>query len=196
VTGRIVGGEEVCSAAYWRRQVREPVRFAEGMQSLVEQEYRTFLEVGPHPVLIGMGRQCVEDAGITWVSTLRRNWEEWGELLSAVGALYVQGVKIDWQAFHRDHPRRRLPLPTYPFQRERYWIESPNAMRPDATTESVGPGPQTGHPLLGRPMLSPRLTDVVHEVALGARTDATCETERDKLEEDPAHFSLRGRSRE
>jgi malonyl CoA-acyl carrier protein transacylase len=123
VTGRMVAGEEVCSAAYWRRQVREPVRFAEGMQSLVEQGYGTFVEVGPHPVLIGMGRQCVEDAGVTWVSTLRRDREEWGELLSAVGTLYVQGVKIDWQAFDRDYPRRRLALPTYPFQRERYWID-------------------------------------------------------------------------
>ncbi len=169
VTGRILAGEEVCSAAYWRRQVREPVRFAVGMQSLVEQGYGTFVEVGPHPVLIGMGKQCVEDTGITWVSTLRRNREEWGELLSAVGALYVQGVKIDWQAFDRDYPRRRLALPTYPFQRERHWIDGPEAKR-DAMPESVSPGLQTGHPLLGRPILSPRLTDVVHEVALGAWT--------------------------
>jgi SAM-dependent methyltransferase/acyl carrier protein len=89
----------------------------------VEQGYRTFVEVGPHPVLIGMGRQCVEDAGVTWVGSLRRDREQWTELLSAVGALYVQGVKIDWQAFDRDYPRRRLSLPTYPFQRERHWID-------------------------------------------------------------------------
>jgi acyl transferase domain-containing protein/SAM-dependent methyltransferase/acyl carrier protein len=123
VTGRMMGGEEVCDAAYWRRQVREPVRFAEGMQSLVGQGYRTFVEVGPHPVLIGMGRQCVEDAGVKWVSTLRRDREEWGELLAAAGSLYVQGAPIDWQAFDHDYPRRRLSLPTYPFQRERHWID-------------------------------------------------------------------------
>ena len=172
VTGRMVAAEEVCSAMYWRRQVREPVLFAEGMQSLVEQGYRTFVEVGPHPVLIGMGRQCVEDAGITWVSTLRRNREEWSELLSAVGALYVEGVKIDWQAFDCDYPRRRLSLPTYPFQRERYWIEAPDPARAGATPESVGPALPAGHPLLGRSILSPRLTDIVHEVALGARAPA------------------------
>ena len=93
-----------------------------------------------------MGKQCVEDTGITWVSTLRRNREEWGELLSAVGALYVQGVKIDWQAFDRDYPRRRLALPTYPFQRERHWIDGPEAKR-DAMPESVSPGLQNGPPV-------------------------------------------------
>jgi acyl transferase domain-containing protein len=86
-------------------------------------------------------------------------------MLSAVGTLYVQGVKIDWQAFDRDYPRRRLSLPTYPFQRERHWIENSHS-----APES--PGLQTGHPLLGRSVLSPRLTDVVHEVALGAWTPA------------------------
>ena len=83
-----------------------------------------------------MGRQCVEDAGLTWVSTLRRNREEWSELLSAVGALYVRGVKIDWQSFDHDKPRRRLALPTYPFQRERYWIDQ----KPH---KSQGAGPRT-----------------------------------------------------
>jgi malonyl CoA-acyl carrier protein transacylase len=124
VTGGLVSGEQVCSASYWRRQIREPVRFAEGMQTLAEQGYRTFVEVGPHPVLTGMGRQCVEDPGVSWVTTLRRNREPWEELLSALGALYVQGVRIDWQAFDRDYPRRRLALPTYPFQRQRFWIEN------------------------------------------------------------------------
>ncbi len=172
VTGRMMGNEEVCGAAYWRRQIREPVRFAEGMQSLVEQRYRTFVEVGPHPVLIGMGRQCIEDAGVKWVSTLRRDREEWGELLGAVGELYVQGAPIDWQAFDRDYPRRRLSLPTYPFQRERHWIEAPNPARHHATPESVSAPLQTLHPLLGRTILSPRLTDIVYEVALEALAPA------------------------
>jgi acyl transferase domain-containing protein len=172
VTGRMVAGEEVCGAAYWRRQVREPVRFAEGIQSLVEQGYRTFVEVGPHPVLIGMGRQCVEPAGVAWVSTLRRDRKEWGELLAAVGALYVQGASLDWQAFDRDYPRRRLSLPTYPFQRERHWIEAPNPAQPHATPEPVSSALPTGHPLLGRSILSPRLTGIVYEVALGALAPA------------------------
>ena len=138
VTGRIADGEEVCSAAYWRRQIREPVRFAEGIQSLAEQGYKTFVEVGPHPVLIGMGRQCVEDTGVTWVATLRRNREQWDELLSALGILYVHGVRIDWQAFDRDYPRRRLALPTYPFQRERFWIEK-KSHKPCGSVSSPDP---------------------------------------------------------
>jgi acyl transferase domain-containing protein/ubiquinone/menaquinone biosynthesis C-methylase UbiE len=123
LTGRMVEGEEVCQARYWRRQVREAVRFGEGMEALVRQGYRTFVEVGPHPVLVGMGKQSVGEAGCCWAGTLRRGRGEWEELLATVGSLYVQGVGIDWEAFDRDYSRRRLRLPTYPFQRERYWIE-------------------------------------------------------------------------
>jgi acyl transferase domain-containing protein/SAM-dependent methyltransferase len=122
VTGRMVEGEEICQGRYWRRQVREAVRFAEGMQGLVEHGYRTFVEVGPQPVLIGMGKQCVGADGLRWAATLQRGREEWTELLSAVGELYVQGAPVDWLAFDQDYRRHRLRLPTYPFQRRRHWI--------------------------------------------------------------------------
>ncbi len=164
LTGRVVTDEEIGQARYWRRQVREPVRFAEGMQALVEHGCRTLLEVGPHPVLIGMGKACVADSGLTWLHTLRRGREEWGEVLPALGALYAQGAPVDWQAFDRDYSRRRLRLPTYPFQRERHWIEAPKPAARVAAAEE--------HPLLGRPVLSPRLADIVYEVALGAEKPA------------------------
>jgi acyl transferase domain-containing protein len=170
VTGRMMAADEVCTPAYWRRQVREPVRFADGVHSLLKQGYRTFVEVGPHPVLTGMGSQCVEDTDLTWVSTLRRGRQEWAELLAAVAALYVRGAQIDWLAFDRDYLRRRVSLPTYPFQRERHWIESPDPALPPVTPGAVSPALETEHPLLGRTILSPRLTDIVHEVALGVGT--------------------------
>jgi acyl transferase domain-containing protein/SAM-dependent methyltransferase/acyl carrier protein len=123
VTGQIIAGDQVCGAGYWRNQIRQPVRFAQGIGTLFDQGYRTFVEMGPHPVLIGMARQCVEDPQLSWVSTLRRNREPWPELLSAISTLFVHGSKIDWQAFDQDYSRKRLALPTYPFQRERLWID-------------------------------------------------------------------------
>jgi acyl transferase domain-containing protein/short-subunit dehydrogenase len=178
VTGRMMGADEVSTPAYWRRQVREPVRFAEGVDSLLQQGYRTFVEVGPHPVLTGMGRQCVEDTSVTWLSTLGRGREEWAELLGTLAALYVRGAEIDWLAFDRDDRRQRLSLPTYPFQRERHWIESPDRALPPATPGAASPALGTGHPLLGRTLLSPRLTDIVHEVALGVGKPAYLDDHR------------------
>ncbi|MGA8086341.1 MAG: SDR family NAD(P)-dependent oxidoreductase [Terracidiphilus sp.] len=84
----------------------------------------------------------------------------------------MHGVRIDWQAFDHDYPRRRLALPTYPFQRERFWIESPSATSPDATPGAANLDHMAGHPLLGRAILSPRLTDIVYEVSLGTWTPA------------------------
>jgi acyl transferase domain-containing protein/SAM-dependent methyltransferase len=136
VTGRIVAADELCGADYWRNQIRQPVRFAQGVQTLVEQGYRTFLELGPHPVLTGMAKQCVEGSELIWLSTLRRNRETWQELLSSLGALWVRGASIDWIAFDQDYTRQRLPLPTYPFQRERLWIDR-------SPRKAQGPAPTT-----------------------------------------------------
>ncbi|HEY1805016.1 MAG TPA: SDR family NAD(P)-dependent oxidoreductase [Terracidiphilus sp.] len=81
-------------------------------------------------------------------------------------------MRIDWQAFDRDYPRRRLALPTYPFQRQRFWIENANSTQPGTATGLADVRHPAGHPLLGRPILSPRLTDTVYEVALGTSTPA------------------------
>jgi acyl transferase domain-containing protein/SAM-dependent methyltransferase/acyl carrier protein len=136
-TGQMVAGDQVCGASYWRNQIRQPVRFQQGIRTLFDQGYRTFVELGPHPVLIGMASQFVEDPQLSWVSTLRRNREPWPELLSAVSALYVRGSRIDWQAFDQDYSRKRLALPTYPFQRERLWIDQ-------SSPKSHGSAPSAG----------------------------------------------------
>jgi acyl transferase domain-containing protein/SAM-dependent methyltransferase len=137
VTGQMVAGDQVCGAPYWLNQIRQPVRFAEGIGTLFDQGYRTFVELGPHPVLIAMASQSVEDPQLSWVSTLRRNRGPWPELLAAVSALYVRGSRIDWQAFDQDYSRKRLALPTYPFQRERLWIDQ-SSPKPHGSAPSAG----------------------------------------------------------
>ncbi|HUL78058.1 MAG TPA: type I polyketide synthase, partial [Vicinamibacteria bacterium] len=119
VTGRLLKGGEI-DGRYWRRHVREGVQFFGGMKALREQGCEVFVEVGPSPVLLGMGRGCVAEGYGVWLPTLRKGRGEWEQVLSSLGELYVRGVEVDWAGFDRDYPRRKVVLPTYPFQRERY----------------------------------------------------------------------------
>src|SRR5262249_48905230 len=87
------------------------------------QGYRVFVDVGPQPTLLGLGRQCVRGEGNLWLPSLRQGHADWQQLLQSLGELYVHGVKVDWQGFDHNYPRRRVTAPTYPFQRQGYWIE-------------------------------------------------------------------------
>jgi acyl transferase domain-containing protein len=95
----------VLDAGYWRRHIRGPVQFASGMRILAEQGYDVFLEVGPQPVLLGMGRLCLPKEKGTWLPSLRKGQDDWRTLLTSLGALYVEGLPIDWFGFNRDDTR-------------------------------------------------------------------------------------------
>ena len=135
VTGQRVT-EEIATPAYWCRHVRQPVRFADSMQTLHQQGCEVFIELGPQPTLLGMGRQCLPgDVGV-WLPSLRQGQADWQPLLQSAGELYVCGVAVDWSGFDRDYARRRVGLPTYPFQRQRYWMEAAESQRQATTTAS------------------------------------------------------------
>ena len=129
VTGKEVGREEI-NAGYWRRQVREPVRFQKAMETVREGGQRVFVEVGPGSTLTGLGRQCLEGeeeegkAERVWAISVRKGRGEWEQVLESLGKLYERGAEVDWEGFDRGYGRRRVALPTYPFQRQRYWIET------------------------------------------------------------------------
>jgi len=120
VTGKALGAREMV-AGYWRRQVREPVRFRRAMETLGGQG--VFLEVGPGSTLVGLGRQCMSE-GKLWLASLRAAAGEWTTVLESLAQLYVRGAEIDWAGLDRGYTRQRLPLPTYPFQRQHFWIET------------------------------------------------------------------------
>jgi myxalamid-type polyketide synthase MxaE and MxaD len=114
---------EIATPEYWVNHVRQPVHFAQSIQTLHQSGYKLFLEIGPKPTLLGMGRQCLpEDIG-TWLPSLRPPQQDWQQILSSLGQLYTQGAAVDWSGFDRDYPSRKVALPTYPFQRQRYWQE-------------------------------------------------------------------------
>jgi acyl transferase domain-containing protein/acyl carrier protein len=123
LTGKLMTGKEIADPEYWRRHIRESVKFAESMQTLHAQGYKVFVEIGPHPVLLGMGRRCLPDDTGVWVHSLRKGHSDWQQLLQSLGELYIHGIEVDWAGFDRDYQRQRQQLPTYPFQRSRYWIE-------------------------------------------------------------------------
>ena len=126
LTGGIVD-QELADPDYWLRQMREPVRFADGLWTLLEDEDRVLLEVGPGAVLSTLTRRLLAGSGqeAAIVRSLPpanapRGAHE--SLLEAQGELWKTGVAIDWSAVYRDEERRRVPLPAYPFQRQSYWI--------------------------------------------------------------------------
>ncbi|MGE7438999.1 SDR family NAD(P)-dependent oxidoreductase [Kitasatospora sp. NPDC001175] len=143
LTGSIT--DELHSAEYWVRHVREAVRFRDAVQALEREGVRTFLELGPDGTLSAMGQECVsEDAVFTPV--LRRDRAEAQSFTTALAQLHVRGVEPDWQAVFAGTGAQRVDLPTYAFQRERYWLEAPALWAVDvASAGLVAPE----HPLLG-----------------------------------------------
>ncbi|MGW4081051.1 type I polyketide synthase, partial [Streptomyces asiaticus] len=114
----VVAGEELCSPEYWVRHVRETVRFADGLDALREQGVGSFLELGPDGTLAAL----VDGDGLP---VLRRDRPEPLTVMAALGGLYVRGVQIDWDAVFPG--ARWVDVPTYAFQRERFWLEPVSA---------------------------------------------------------------------
>ncbi|MEU4717445.1 SDR family NAD(P)-dependent oxidoreductase, partial [Micromonospora purpureochromogenes] len=127
---------------YWVRHVREAVRFADGITTLHEAGTSTFLELGPDAALTPMIEGILTD-DVTVVPSLRRGHDEQRQALTALARLHVTGTTVDWTPL-LPQTTRTVELPTYPFQRQRYWIATPSA------ADLAGFGQvATGHPLLG-----------------------------------------------
>jgi acyl transferase domain-containing protein len=122
VSGRLASHGEITQATYWRAHIRRPVQFYASMETLREQGCEYFIEIGPDPVLLGMAKYCLPDEQGLWLPSIKKGQNDWRQMLESLGRLYVQGVEIDWTGFDENKHRRRIVLPTYPFQRKRYWI--------------------------------------------------------------------------
>lgn len=158
-------GDEITRAQYWVDHVREPVRFSEAIATLVREGYRTFVEIGPQPTLLTMGQQCSSrEESMLWLSSLRKDTDDWSGLLQSLAALYVHGAAVDWHGFDAPYTRSRVRLPHYPFQRTRSWLPrlspatNPPGLGSSAALQDVrvpASTPDTGalepHPLLGLP---------------------------------------------
>ncbi|RKR91915.1 acyl transferase domain-containing protein [Micromonospora pisi] len=146
VTGRVASGQELASVDYWVRQVRGTVRFADGVACLRECGVETFLELGPDAVLSPMVEECVGGSGVRVVSVLRRGRVDDVHALMALGELDLAGHRPDWKAVFAGSGGRVVELPTYAFQRRRYWVDAVGSAPGDVSAAGLG---AADHPLLG-----------------------------------------------
>ena len=124
LTGKLVKPGEVTDPSYWLRHMRQPVQFFPAMQSLQDHRQCIFVEIGPNPVLLSLGNRCLQGDQYRWIPSLRENCDDWSQMLESLAVLWTEGVKVDWAGFDHPFSRQRVLLPTYPFQRSRYWTEN------------------------------------------------------------------------
>ncbi|MEM8721269.1 MAG: SDR family NAD(P)-dependent oxidoreductase [Cyanobacteria bacterium P01_G01_bin.39] len=129
VTGTWITPQEATSSDYWSNQIRNTVRFEQGLQELCQKPTQVLLEVGPGRTLSKLAQQHdsrqPEQVVLTTVRHPKEQQSDVEFLLKTVGQLWLAGVQIDWSGFYAQEKRNRLPLPTYPFERQKYWIEPP-----------------------------------------------------------------------
>jgi phthiocerol/phenolphthiocerol synthesis type-I polyketide synthase E len=149
LTGRLGTDEDWMSPSYWSAQLRRPVRFADAMGALLVDASRVFLEVGPGNTLTALARQHPAwQQNRVAIPSLSRKSED--GLLPAMGELWKVGVPIKWSALHP--APRRVSLPTYPFQRQRYWIERAAAAVPEKSAELPAMPSETSRPITDLPV--------------------------------------------
>ena len=157
VTGQIIDGTDF-DAAYWARNMREPVLFSAAVQRLIEDGHDIFLEIGPHPILLSSMQQTFHNLGreAAVLPSLRHDEDASTVLLGSLGALYSLGHPMDWSLIYPAGGHCVL-LPLYPWQRERYWLEPSGAShspRQQLARNGIG-----NHPLLGRHFTSPHCAE-------------------------------------
>ncbi|GAA6618282.1 type I polyketide synthase [Scytonema sp. NUACC26] len=116
--------KEDITPEYWGKHLRECVQFADSLKTLHALGYEMFVEIGPKPTLLGMGRNCLSEGVGVWLPSLRQGQDDWQQMLQSLGKLYTCGVSVDWSGFDRDCGRELISLPTYPWHRQRYWVET------------------------------------------------------------------------
>jgi acyl transferase domain-containing protein/protein-L-isoaspartate O-methyltransferase len=160
-----LAAEEIADPGYWLRHALQPVRFADGVETLRGLGIRLLVEIGPKPILLGLARQCAGEAerseAVRYLPSLRANTGDRQTLLASLGEVYAQGATVDWRGFDRDRRRRKLVLPTYPFQRQRYWLDAPAArVKPAAALR----------PLIHRMTRSPLVKEIFFETEASVQT--------------------------
>jgi acyl transferase domain-containing protein/glutamate-1-semialdehyde aminotransferase len=170
-TGDWIADAQATDPEYWARQLRDPVRFADAAARLLVDPSRVYLEVGPGRTLSTLMRQQAGAGDVTAIASLAdsADWhDDVRSLLTAADRLWSAGGSLDWPGVHGDVPRRRVPLPTYPFERKRYWVD-PSALEP------------------GEPALASDLDNASETSAANGRTISTMtDDEHTPNEETPA----------
>ena len=155
VTGTWITDREATDPQYWARHLRQPVQFSAGILELLKNPAAALIEVGPGNVLSTLARQHVQSRNgakqdVLIACSLTKDTagqDNAGDALKALGSLWLAGLEPDWTALHSGEHRLRIPLPTYPFERKRYWFEPPPAnTQPAAVSDALQPQPSIATP--------------------------------------------------
>jgi acyl transferase domain-containing protein/acyl carrier protein len=149
VTGKAIESGEDLRGKYWSLHLRQPVQFASGMDSLRREGYEIFVELGPGTTLVGLGRNCLGEEGVTWAPSLKKERKDWEQLHESLGRLWVSGVDVNWKEATGGARRRLAGLPNYPFQRKRHWLNSAESNNRRMVASAGKSDAGSGHPLLG-----------------------------------------------
>ena len=189
LTGRWITPIEATEPDYWTNHLRHTVRFSEGLQELLRRFEAALVEVGPGDTLTALAKQhLARDAATPVFASLPRpetSGSDVSFILNTAGRLWLAGVRLDWRGFHAGWQRRHLPLPTYPFERQRYWIEAQQE-QPELNGFSV---PSLPRPQLDKEYVAP--TNEVEEIVAGIWRDLLG---IDRIGVDDDFFNLGGHS--
>jgi acyl transferase domain-containing protein/acyl carrier protein len=140
VTGRWIEHEQATSPQYWATHLRETVRFSDGLQTLSRGPNTLLLEVGPAQTLTKLARQQPTGSKLKVIASLPEPDDKGSNgaaMVGALGELWVEGVEVNWEAFHAHEERRRVSLPGYPFERQRFWFEKKSVEENGSQTRNV-----------------------------------------------------------
>ncbi len=145
LTGELVD-EQVTTPSYWREHIRGSVQFSHGVATMSAEELDALIEIGPTPALVGMAKRCMPDWSVATIASLRKGKSDVSALMDGVADLFVAGGTLDWAGVDRPWSFNQIDLPSYPFDRQYYWLESEgNNERLDDVF-----GLNIIHPLLGK----------------------------------------------
>ncbi|MEW5983052.1 MAG: SDR family NAD(P)-dependent oxidoreductase [Acidobacteriota bacterium] len=157
---------EIATPAYWRNHLRQPVRFSDAVRTALADQTTVFVEIGGRATLSAFGAEVATSEQALFLPSLRRHQPEWEQFLSSAAQLYMQGADLDWRGFDQPHPRHKVALPTYPFQRQRCWVEDLTTGVPQGWTAPARETASRWHPLLGQRLALAETTDVRFEAQL------------------------------
>jgi NADPH:quinone reductase-like Zn-dependent oxidoreductase/NAD(P)-dependent dehydrogenase (short-subunit alcohol dehydrogenase family) len=160
VTGELATAEMITQPAYWRRHLRDAVRFGDGLRVVRAARPDCCIEIGPNATLLALASTVIEPSAATMLASLRRGQPELRQMLTALSGVYLAGGQINWPALFDAAAHPLIALPGYPFQRQRHWFRA--RRQPDAAARRAGT-----HPLLGG-RLRAATAATIHESRIAA----------------------------
>ena len=164
LTGKLAAGKDAPAASYWGEQITRESRFLDATRTLRSRGCRACVEIGPRGSLLAMTRRSLPGQSLRWLPALGPDRDDWQQVLACLATFYVEGLDIDWRGFDSGYARRKVSLPTYPFERQVYEIRT---ARPSWEVEDVD---AYLHPLVGKRLHSPRIADWIWESRLDAES--------------------------